>query len=226
MRLSAVPERFLSRELRRRFLAENEDVPMKITQILAASAAVAGMAAPAAAQVPYGQPYPPQYPPAYGYQQGNPIQQVIDQLLGNRYNVNDRTAVQRCATAALAHAAQRYPQAAYGQQQYGQPPYGNAYGYNRNNPYAAMRVTAVQQVERIRNGVRVRGLISTGARAAYVQPGYGQPGYGQPGYGQPGYGDPRYAQQQVVSDLQFRCNVDYRGAITNLRVTRNNPYRR
>ena len=208
---------------------------MKIAHILAASAAVASIAAPAAAQVGYGQPYPPQYQQPYQqpygqpYQQVNPVQQVIDQLLGNRYNVNDRTAVQRCATAALAQAARQFPQA-YGQQ-YGQPPYGNAYGYNRNNPYGAMRVTAVNQVERVRNGVRVRGLISTGARAAYVQPGYGQPaygqpGYGQPGYGQPGYGDPRYAQQQVVSDLQFRCNVDYRGAITNLRVTRNNPYRR
>ena len=205
---------------------------MKITHILAASAAVASVAAPAAAQVPYGQPYPQQY--QQPYQQVNPVQQIIDQLLGNRYTVNDRTAVQRCATAALAHAAQRYPQAAYGQQ-YGQP-YGNAYGYHQNNPYASMRVTGVTEVARIRNGVRVRGLISSGARAGYVQPGYGQPAYGQPaygqpaygqpGYGQPVYGAPRYAQQQVVSDLQFRCNVDYRGAITNLRVTRYNPYRR
>lgn len=178
--------------------------------IFAAVAAIGGLAAPAAAQVGYPyqpQPYPPQYQQPYGqpYQQ-NPVQQVIDQLLGNRYNVNDRTAVQRCATAALANAAQRFPQAAYGQQ-YGQPPYGNAYGYNRN---AAMRVTAVNQVERVRNGVRVRGLIGTGARL---------------GYGQQGYVDPRYPQQ-AVSDLQFRCNVDYRGAVTNLRVTRYNPYRR
>ena len=179
------------------------------------------MAAPAAAQVPYGQPYPPQpYPPPYGqpYQQANPVQQIIDQLLGNRYNVNDRTAVQRCATAALAQAAQRFPQAAYGQRLWPSRAYGQAYGYQQNNPYAAMRVTGVTEVARIRNGVRVRGLISSGA-ARYSA------GYGQPGYGQQGYVDPRYPQQRV-SDLAFRCNVDYRGAITGLRVTRNNPYRR
>jgi hypothetical protein len=202
---------------------------MKIIHILAAGAAVLGVAAPAAAQVGYGQPYPPQpypqyqqpYQQPYGqpYQQANPVQQIINQLLGNRYNNNDRNLVQRCATAALTHASQQYrPQGnAYGYQGqgygYGQQQYG--YGQPVVIP-AGMRVTNITQVERVRNGVRVRGLISSGMmNGAYGNP-YGQ----QNPYAPQGYVDPRYPQP-VMADLQFRCNVDARGAITNLRVTRN-----
>ena len=56
---------------------------------------------------PQAQPYP--YPqqqqtyPGYGYQQGypgNPVTDVIDQLLGNRYSVTDRQAVRQCSNAA------------------------------------------------------------------------------------------------------------------------------
>ncbi|QIL02924.1 hypothetical protein G7078_09105 [Sphingomonas sinipercae] len=191
---------------------------MKIVHIFAAGAAIAGMAAPAAAQVygqPYPQPYPQPYQQGYGYQNQNvnPVQQIVDQLLGNRYNVNDRTAVQRCASAALAQAGAQYRQPygnAYGYQGQGQG-YGQQYGYNRQVVAPGMRVTNITQVARVRNGVRVQGLISTGMTNNR--------------YGQPGYGDPRYAQQ-AGADLSFRCNVDYRGAVTGLRVARYNPYRR
>ena len=96
------------------------------THILAASAAIGSLAAPAAAQYypqapaypQYQQQYPqvPQpYPgqPGYGYaRQGypgtnqgyaaqDPISQVINSLLGNRYNVSDRQAVSSCASAAM-----------------------------------------------------------------------------------------------------------------------------
>lgn len=190
-----------------------------------AAAAVIGLAAPAAAQyqgqVPQpapGQPgygyYPPQqgYPqqPGYGYnQQQGSLGQIIGQLLGNRYNVTDRTAIQQCASAAMAQASAQYrPRNAYGQ-----PPYGNAYGYNQgyNQGYYApnMRVTAITNVERRRNGLRVSGLLDS--RAGY-------PPHGQAyGYQNQGYA--------ATGDLSFRCNVDYRGAVTNVRIRRANTYR-
>jgi len=124
---------------------------------LAATAAVAGLAAPAAAQYYPQQPYPQQnYPqqnyPQQGYPQqgyGYPQQQggmagIINQLLGNRYSVTDRQAVTQCAAAAQAHVMSQYQArrayGAYGQQQqpYGggwgqQQPYGGAYG--QQQPY-------------------------------------------------------------------------------------------
>ena len=199
-------------------------------------AALAGLAAPAAAQAPY--PYPPQtypqpgyaYPQTgypqqgYGYPQQGGIMGVINQLLGNRYNSTDRSAVAQCAAAAQVQASRQFrPQGA---------PYGNAYGYGQANPYGnaygynamqAARVTGITNVERRRNGLRVSGLMSSGMANAYPQPGYGQPGYGYQGYGQQGY-NPAYGN--AGSDLTFRCNVDYRGQVTNVRVRRNAAYRR
>jgi hypothetical protein len=69
-----------------------------------------------------------------------------------------------------------------------------------------MRVTAITEVKRQRNGVRVSGLLDS-------QSGY-QPPDGQ-AYGYQGQG---YATQ---GDLSFRCNVDYRGAVTGVRVRPN-----
>ena len=193
------------------------------THYLAAAAAIGALSAPAAAQSSYPyqsypvqapQPYPGQ--PGYGYsqqafpgytqpgvaygygQQGyvqNPIQQVIDGLLGNRYNVTDRQAVSRCASAAMTQAAAQY---------------GN--GYNRgygNNGYnrgynGAMRVTSITDVQRRNNGLRVSGMMSSG--------------YG----GQYGYQNRNYA----AGDVSFRCNVDYRGAVTHVRLGRNMAYGR
>jgi hypothetical protein len=211
---------------------------MKTLYLLSAAAAVGAMAVPAAAQQPYAYPYaqpvPQPYPgqPGYGYQQPgygqqygtNPVEQIINQLLGSntQYTVSDRTQVSRCATAALAQAERQYrPRyGAYGQQgyAYGQQGYDPRYpntGYN--NAYSQMRVTAITKVERRRyNSLRVTGLISSGA---YAQP-YGN-AYGYQGQG---YTDPRYAQQP---DLSFRCTVDSRGAVSSVRVSRYNAaYRR
>ena len=173
------------------------------TKYLAAAAAIAALSAPVAAQSAYGyqQSYPQQ---GYGYpQQGyaqNPIGQVIDQLLGNRYNVTDRQAIRQCASAAMQQAGAQYG-SGYGAQgqRYGQQ-YGQ--GYNR---YAAMRVTAITDVQRRPNGLRVSGLLDSGG--AYR----GQ--YGNQAYQNRGY---------AGGDLSFRCNVDYRGQVTNVRVGGNN----
>ena len=198
----------------------------KFTRLLTAAAVIGGVAAPAAAQYPYPYPQPqpyayPQQPqpapgqPGYGYypQQGygqqaygnDPMSQIINQLLGNRYNVSDRTAVRQCAGAAVQQASAQYRQ-----------PYGNAYGYNSNrgynqgyHPAAMMRVTAITNVERRRGGLRVSGLLDS-------QNGY--PPYGQ-AYGYQNNG------HAATGDLSFRCNVDYRGAVTNVRIRQANRYR-
>jgi hypothetical protein len=197
----------------------------KFTKLLTAAAAIGGVAAPAAAQYPYpatqypapvpqpapGQPgygyYPQQgYPQqGFGYNTHDPMGQIIGQLLGNRYNVTDRTAVQQCASAAVQQASAQYRQ-----------PYGNAYGYNNNQGYgyqqgyaANMRVTAITNVERRNNGLRVSGLLDS--RGGY-------PPHGQAyGYQNNGYA--------ATGDLSFRCNVDYRGAVSNVRIRRANQYR-
>jgi len=177
---------------------------MKMFHFLAAAAAVGGMAAPAIAQYPYQQQVPQPYPgqPGYGYQQGygnqSSVGAIINQLLGNRYNVTDRTAVSQCANAAMVRAQSQYR--GYGYQQ----------GYGNNQGYAApvMRVTAITSVERRNNnGLRVSGLMSSGYGGQYA--------------GQYGYQGQHYAQ----GDVSFRCNVDYRGQVTNVRIGRNNTYR-
>ena len=197
------------------------------THYLAAAAAIGALSAPAAAQSSYPyqsypvqapQPYPGQ--PGYGYsqqafpgytqpgvaygygQQGyaqNPIQQIIDSLLGNRYTVTDRQAVSQCASAAMTQAAAQY---------------GNGYnrGY-RNNGYnrgynGAMRVTSITEVQRRNNGLRVSGVMSSG---------YGGQRSSQYGY-QNGY--------TPAASVSFRCNVAYNGAVTNVRIGRNMAYGR
>jgi hypothetical protein len=125
--------------------------------------------------------------------------------------------------------AQPVPQPYPGQPGYGyaQPgyaqPYGQAYGYGQqydhryaNNAWSQMRVTAITNVERRRyNSLRVTGLISSGMHAQPYGNAYGYQGQRY---------DPRYAQ---AADLSFRCNVDSRGAVTGIRVSRSNAaYRR
>ena len=219
---------------------------MKTYSMLAAVAALSGVAAPAAAQTyPYPQQnYPNQYPqtgygypnqgygyPNQGYSQ-NPVGQIIDQLLGNRYNVTDRTAVSQCAAVAVSQAQNQYRPRGYGQgyggQGYGGQGYNQGYGgqqgYAGQQGYNSMRVTAITDVQRRSNGLRVRGLIASGMGygGGYGGQGYGGQGYGGQGYGGQGYADPRYAN---AGDLSFRCNVDYRGAVTNVRIGRNDSYR-
>jgi hypothetical protein len=221
-------------ELTRRFPRETKEFPMtNAIKYLAAAAAIGGLAAPAAAQYqqsyPYPQAYPQTYPqtypqqygqqyPGYGYNQGyaqNPVQQIIDQLLGNRYNVTDRQAVSQCATAALAQAQYQYRGygGAYGGYQQG-------YAYNQNVAAPAMRVTAITDVQRRSSGLRVKGRISSGYGGQYGQ--YDSQ-YGSQ-YGQ--YANQYGYQNSAYGDLSFRCNVDYRGAVTGIQISRSSSYRR
>jgi hypothetical protein len=191
------------------------------THYFAAAAAIGALAAPAAAQTayPYGyqqqyqqapRPYPGQ--PGYGYaQQGYPgynpgtaqgsVGEIINSLLGNRYNVTDRQAVSQCASAAMNQA-----QAQYGNG-YDQG-YGNSYNPGYNN---AMRVTSITDVQRRNNGLRVSGLMSS-AYAGHYGNQVANQNFG-------------YSQGYAAGQVSFRCNVDYRGQVTNVRIGRNNAYR-
>jgi hypothetical protein len=217
---------------------------MTISRFLTAAALAGTLAAPVAAQYQYPQPGYPQAPyPSQGYpQQGYPQQTypqqaypqgpgypsqsygqdpfgaIIDQLLGNRYNTTDRTAIHQCARAAVGQATNQY--GGYNQGYGYNQGHGYAQGYNQG--YNRIHVSAITGVERRENGLRVTGLLnSRGYGQGYNVP--GTPGYGNPGYGNPGYGTPGYA---VSGDLTFRCNVDYRGYVTDVRVRPNSGYRR
>src|SRR5690349_4735860 len=138
-----------------------------LAKLLTAAATISA-ATPAAAQY-YPQPAYPQYPqsypgypqnyPGYGYNQGytgNPVTDIIDQLLGNRYNVTDRQAIRQCANAARNQALGQYGG------------YGQGYGYQGNRAYANnLRVTAITNVERRSYGLRVSGMLGAGAYAPY-----------------------------------------------------------
>ncbi len=154
---------------------------MKILTGTAGLALVAGAAAPAAAQnYPYG---------GSGY--GNPVGQIINQVLGrgsqSQYGYGgSQVAIDQCAGAAL----QRVDRRGYGN--YRQ----TGYGYNAA-PRA--RIVAITRVEQRNNGLRVRGVIDQGY-GAYAGNRYGDRGAGQ--------------------QLIFSCTVDYRGYVHDVDLNR------
>jgi hypothetical protein len=175
----------------------------RFAKMFAASALAAAAAAPAAAQYQYPQQQYPQqsypqqgYGQGYGYDQGyqnqSAVGAIIDSLIGNRYNVSDRQAIHRCASAAMDRARSQNWNGGY----------PSAYpGYNSN-----LRVLAITDVQRRTAVVRVRGTL-------------GRRNWGGPGYG---YGsDPRYGYNgngYNRADLSFRCDVDYAGYVRNVRI--------
>jgi hypothetical protein len=184
-----------------------------ITMVLAGGAGLAALvsAAPAAAQ------YYPQ--PGYGYG-NNVVGQVLGQILnpyggGYSYNGgNDRMLVDRCAGAVAQRINYQY--GGYNQygynRGYGYNGYNQGYGYNQyNQGYGNARVLGITRVERRNNGIRVRGVATAGG------------GYGN-AYGNP-YGG--YNQYNQSGEFTFKCNVDYRGRITDIDLDRNRyAYRR
>jgi len=155
-----------------------------VSKILAGGAVAAALlgAAPAAAQY-----YPGNNYPGYG---GNPVGQVINQVLGNgygNYGVNSQAIVNQCVNAVQARLNGGY--SGYGASPYG---YGNANGYGQG------RVLGISRVEpRSDGGLTVRGVASSG-RGAYA------------------YGGTYGGQSQV--DLTWRCKSDYRGYVYDIDV--------
>lgn len=82
------------------------------------------------------------------------INNVVDGLIGNRYNVSDRDAVRRCGWAAVDRAERDYRQYSSGRPR----AYPNYSGF--------VRVVAITDVQRRQAGVRVRGTLDT-ARNGY-----------------------------------------------------------
>jgi hypothetical protein len=147
---------------------------MKALAIFAAVAA--GLAAPAASA---------QF--QANAQAESTIGNIIDALVGNRYNVSDRQAIRQCAWAAVRQAEMQYRPDFRG------PP--RAYPGYRGH----VRVAAITDVNRRMKGVLVRGLLDTGRR---------------------GYGNGRHG-----ADLNFRCDVNRGGRVTDVRLERNPWYR-
>lgn len=194
-----------------------------LTKVLAGGIGLAALAgaAPAAAQYYPGYPYGGYG--GYGYNQGG-LGAIIDQILGgNRYayGVDQRFLVERCIAAVTNRVERQYGYARYGYP-YGQGAYG-AYGYS-----GSARVLGITDIDRDRRELQVRGIATANANmGAYGSPYGGYGGYG--GYGQP-YG--QYGYAQPAGELRFKCDIDYRGRVTDIDIDRNRnsyygyPYRR
>jgi hypothetical protein len=182
-----------------------------LTKLLTAAVLAGGLAAPAAAQYqyppqypqpypgypqtypqPYPQPYPQQPYPAPGYPGYGQNNSVLGGIVDSLIG-NRYNVSDRHAIRQCTFAAVQQAENQY--RPYYNPNFRRPYqGYEGN-----MRVSAITDVQRRSNGrVRVRGLLDTGLYRA--QP-YGG-GYGR-------------------GDLDFRCDVDYRGYVTNVRIDRN-----
>jgi hypothetical protein len=135
---------------------------MTKTIMLAAAVLAGGAAVPLAAQnAP--QAYPPFVPtPDYGYRANNVIGQIVDGLIGDRYNVSDRQAVRQCTFAAVNQAEIQYR---------------HYYGTNWLRPYRGyngnIRLSAITDVQRRPYGVHVSGLLDTGLYDDLPYSGYG-----------------------------------------------------
>ncbi|MEO5773105.1 MAG: hypothetical protein ABIQ32_03170 [Sphingomicrobium sp.] len=159
--------------------------------LLAGGAGLAALAVAAPASAQY-------YP---GYGGGNVLGQVLGQVLsggaygggyGGGYGMNSQAAVQQCAAAITQRINSQYG-GGYGG-------YGGGYGAYGGYGGGA-RVVSVTNIQRRSNGrLRIEGIAQSSAYGA---------GYG--GYGG-GY--------QGGGDLTFRCDMDYRGYITNTDLNR------
>jgi hypothetical protein len=185
---------------------------MAMTKILAGGVTAVALigAAPAAAQYYPGSPYG--YGNGYG---GNPVGQVIAQVLGggyggygngysgygngyggygNGYGANSQAVVSQCVSAVQARLGGGYNN--YG----GSGSYGGYSYYPYENSYPGGRVLGISRVEpRSGGGLTVRGVASSGRYGGAYGGGYG--GQGQ-------------------ADLTFKCRTDYRGFVTDVDLDR------
>jgi len=153
-----------------------------MTKMLAGAAGFAAIAAtaPAAAQ------YYPQGYNNYGY----------NNYAYGSYGVNPNVAAQQCSAAVQNRLANRTSLGSILGSLVGIPT--GTYG----------RVVSITQQTPTRNGMRIRGLASSGR---YAYNGYGP--YGVGAYGALGYNN-------ASADLSWRCDVDYRGYVRNVDINR------
>jgi hypothetical protein len=194
---------------------------MKTCFLIAAGAALSGASALAAAQPagPAAAPLPvPFVAPA-------PIREIVDQQLGSRYGASDKEAVARCVTAALAQGAILYGVNGYA----GTDGYAAYAGEYRPGAAGvpgfpgiatAMKVSAITDVQRRWDGMRVKGLIDSGVD---YRGGYSSKAYQGAGSG----GQPYAKRNPTNNDLVFRCNLDTAGLVSSMHVERHTTtYRR
>ena len=154
-----------------------------------------------------------------------PIRQIVDAQLGDRYAASDKEAVARCVTAALAQGAILYGVNGYA----GTDGYAGYAGAYRPGAVGVpgfpgiattMRVSAITDVQRRSDGMRVKGLIDSGVD---YRGGYGGQAYQGAGVG----GQPYAKLHPSNNDLAFRCNLDPAGLVSSLHVERHTTtYRR
>jgi hypothetical protein len=155
-----------------------------MTKMLAGAAGLAAIATatPSAAQYRYGYNG---YSQPYGYN------------AYGAYGMNSNVAAQQC-TAAVQNRL------------YSRTSLGSILGSLVGIPTSPTgRVLSITSSTPTRNGMRIRGLASSG-RYAYNN--YGA--YGMGAYGALGYG------YNSSADLSFRCDVDYRGYVRDIDINR------
>jgi hypothetical protein len=158
-----------------------------LRSILAGGAGLAALAAAAPASAQYGySPY------GYGNQYGYGSQYGYNAYGG----VNSNVAAQQCSAAVQNRL-------------YNRNSLGSILGSLVGVPMNSGRVVAVTSTTPTRNGVRIRGLASSGRYASNNYSPYGYGAYGALGYG-----------TAASADLSFRCDVDYRGYVRNVDINR------
>lgn len=150
----------------------------------AAGLAAIATAAPAAAQY---------YP--YGYSTYNPYGYNSYNAYG--YGVNANFAAQQCTAAVQNRLYNRTSLASI---------LGSLVGIPTTSQG---RVVGITSSTPTRNGMRIRGVASSGR---YAYNGYGP--YGVGAYGSLAYG------MNAAADLSFRCDVDYRGYVRDVDINR------
>jgi hypothetical protein len=187
-----------------------------LTKLLTGAAGVATIAvaaAPASAQVygsPYGYGYTSPYgygspygytsPYGYGYNNygtGNVVGQIINSVIGNNayaYSADTQANLDRCAAVVEQRINASY--SPYG--------YGGTYGYNQG--YSTGRVVGIHSIERISNGLRIKGVASDGRTAAY------------------GYAPYNNYGAAAAPNLRFKCDIDYRGYVMDIDLGANTSY--
>jgi|SRR5690348_15198842 hypothetical protein len=159
-----------------------------ITKMLAGAAGFAAIAAAAPAAAQY-------YP--YGYSQTYNSYSPYGYSAYGTTGVNASVAAQQC-TAAVQNRL------------YNRTSLGSILGSLVGIPTGTYgRVLSITQEKPTRNGMRIRGLASSG-RYAYNS--YGP--YGVGAYGALAYG------ANSAADLSWKCDVDYRGYVRNVDINR------
>jgi hypothetical protein len=161
-----------------------------ITKMLAGAAGLAAFAAAAPASAPY-------YPYSYGYSPDGYSYPAYTGYNGYTRYVNPTLAAQQCTAAVQNRLYNRSSISSI---------IGAVLGVNTAS---SARVVGITNTSTTRTGMRVRGVASSGRYAYNNYSPYGVGAYGALGY--------NYAQ---AADLNFKCDVDARGYVRDVDITR------